>query len=117
MRQKMKREDRAKQFMPFSALNGFEDVIRETGLLGQERIILGEDAQAELDEKLRALNVGDEVELIWHDGFEYVSCFGVFKKADVLKGALLVDETWIDLGDVLDVRGIKGEAKVNRNEV
>ena len=39
----MKREDRAAQFSPFSALTGYDEVIRETGDTVTEKMILGEN--------------------------------------------------------------------------
>ena len=51
----MSRADRAKQFMPFAALKGFEEAIGRAGKPVVERVILGEDAQAELDASLRAM--------------------------------------------------------------
>ena len=44
MRSKMSRADRAKQFMPFSALSGYGKVIDELNALLEPRITLGEDA-------------------------------------------------------------------------
>lgn len=40
----MSRADRAKQFMPFSALSGYGKVIDELNALREPRITLGEDA-------------------------------------------------------------------------
>ena len=53
MRSKMSRADRAKQFMPFSALSGYGKVIDELNALREPRITLGEDAALELDARLR----------------------------------------------------------------
>ena len=46
MRSKMSRADRAKQFMPFSALSGYGKVIDELNALREPRITLGEAARA-----------------------------------------------------------------------
>ena len=51
----MPRPDRAKQFMPFAALRGFDDVIDDRGVLRERRRILSEDERETLDESLRLL--------------------------------------------------------------
>ena len=51
----MPRPDRAKQFMPFAALRGFDDVIDDRGVLRERRHTLSEDERETLDESLRLL--------------------------------------------------------------
>ncbi len=55
MRAKMDRGNRAKQFMPFAALRGFDDVIDDRGVLRERRRTLSEDERDTLDESLRLL--------------------------------------------------------------
>ena len=45
----MNRQDRAKQFMPFAALKGYEEALRQREDSPQPRIALGEDRAEELD--------------------------------------------------------------------
>lgn len=47
--------ERAAQFAPFSALNGYEDAVAETARLTEAQTELSESAAEELDEKLRSL--------------------------------------------------------------
>ena len=54
-RNKMSNYDRAAQFAPFAALTGFEDSIRETGRLTEERPDLSEEEQEEMDLRFRIL--------------------------------------------------------------
>ena len=49
----MPRADRAKQFMPFASLRGFDDVIDDRGTLRDKRLDLGEDEREILDDRLR----------------------------------------------------------------
>ena len=51
--------DRAAQFMPFRALTGYEDAVRETARLTDEKIKLTEDEKAILDMRLQKL--ADEI--------------------------------------------------------
>ena len=51
----MAMEQRAAQFMPFAALAGYEDLLRETAKVRQRHIELGEDAQEVLNARLAAV--------------------------------------------------------------
>lgn len=51
----MPNRERAAQFAPFSALNGYEDAVAETARLTDTQTELTESAAEELDEKLRSL--------------------------------------------------------------
>ena len=52
---KMSVQDRAAQFMPFAALTGYEDLIRESSRITQSRIELSETEIEELKQKLEIL--------------------------------------------------------------
>lgn len=79
MRAKMDRANRAKQFMPFSALTGLESAMQEKECLRMEEISLAEDAQLELDRKLRSLPIGAEVRALCYSDGQYLPCLGVFR--------------------------------------
>ena len=52
----MSLHDRAAQFLPFAALTGYDDAIKETGRLTQERISLSENEIESLNERLYILS-------------------------------------------------------------
>ena len=54
-RPQMTRQDRAAQFAPFAALNGYEAAIRETGRLTDTAAELMESSVAAIDEALRVI--------------------------------------------------------------
>ncbi len=62
---RMKREDRAKQFMPFASLRGFGDEIREREFPRTEKRILDEDENAMKDAAEEALSevIGERPDL------------------------------------------------------
>lgn len=95
---RMSRQDRAAQFSPFAALTGYEDTVKETARLTEERPILTEDEMAELDARLRlAMELGTEVSITWFrpdrrkSGGSYVTAAGKIKKADELQRVLTMD--------------------------
>lgn len=52
----MSLHDRAAQFLPFAALTGYDDAIKETGRLTKERISLSESEIESLNERLHILS-------------------------------------------------------------
>lgn len=57
---KMSISERAAQFMPFAALTGYEDLIRESSRMTQRRIELSETEIEELKHKLEFLHVHEK---------------------------------------------------------
>ncbi len=95
--------DRAKQFMPFAALNGFYDLIRE-----RERVIvpkheLTEDKAEELSDTIKSVEKGDMIKVIFYSDGEYVSAEGIVTKIDIPSRRLTVVKTEIDLDDIWDI--------------
>ena len=92
--------DRAAQFMPFRALTGYEDAVRETARYTDERIELTEDEKALLDMRLQKL--ADEISnqpkmtLTYFRpdkkkaGGAYICVTGQLKKIDDHEGALIL---------------------------
>ena len=104
MRQHMSTAERAKQFMSFSALKGYEEAIAAKEFRKKERILLGEDAQAELDRKLRALKTGDSIELSFYTGEDYAELAGVIHKIDPVNKLLTIGGREIKIEDIYDIK-------------
>lgn len=107
----MKLSDRAAQFMPFSALTGYEQAIEETARLTQEEVELTEDTKWQLNEKLRILqeNVNSSIPVTLtyfvpdarKSGGAYVTATGVVKRMDVYQQAVILqDDTIIYLEQI-----------------
>ena len=107
--------DRAAQFMPFRALIGYEDAVRETARLTEEKPELTEDEKALLDVRLQRLaeEIADQpgVTLTYFQpdqkkaGGAYVCVTGRLKKIDDAAGVLiLTGGEHILIEDILDVQ-------------
>lgn len=55
-------QHRAKQFVPFAALRGFEEIIRKQEVLYEERKVLSEEQKCGLDRKLQMISVGMKIQ-------------------------------------------------------
>ena len=103
VRSKMSRADRAKQFMPFSALSGYGKVIDELNALREPRITLGEDAALELDARLRALCPGSRAAIRYHNGRVYETVIGRVQELDMINRLIMIGELRISLDDIIAV--------------
>lgn len=114
VRPKMDIMNRAAQFTPFAALNGYEEAIEETQRLTDEKMELDENEKARLDQKLQRImeQAGDQpqIEITYFTpdekktGGAYKSICGVMKRVDPLERSLVMDDgTVIRLDAVTDI--------------
>ena len=55
-------QHRAKQFAPFAALRGFEEIVRKQEVLYEQRKVLSEEQKCGLDRKLQMVSVGMKIQ-------------------------------------------------------
>lgn len=108
--------DRAAQFAPFAALTGYDDAIKETGRLTDERIEMSEEKLAVLNARYQMLvdHLGEEPEVtityfvpdIYKSGGSYITMTGIIKKLDAYERLItMTDGTKILMDDVLTLEG------------
>ena len=110
----MSLHDRAAQFLPFAALTGYDDAIKETGRLTTERISLSESEIERLNERLHILSeeqhnhlkisvtyfVPDERK----KGGAYETVEGCVKRIDEYRGVLVMtDGLQIFMEDIIEL--------------
>ncbi len=88
----MSMENRAAQFSPFQALTGYQDAVKETARLTQEKIQLDEGLWEELDLKIKQILAYPDsfpsICVTWFmpdqvkNGGDYITCTGAIKKID-----------------------------------
>ena len=72
--------ERAKQFMPFDALKGFKEALKEKEKIIVDKIDLCEDAIIEINNILTNLKVGDIVKVVYFKQNEYIEVTGMISK-------------------------------------
>ncbi len=82
-RQKMSREERAKQFMPFAALKGFEAVLQEKERVRVPKIELSEEAAGELDKKILQIRKNEMLTAVYYEDGEYLKLTGLVSRIDL----------------------------------
>lgn len=103
-RQRMDRENRAKQFMPFDALKGLREA-----LAAKEKIIvpkkeLSEEQKELLDYRLQELKVMDMVTVEYFHKGEYLQMTGVVSKIDLERKTLTVVNREIRFADISELK-------------
>ena len=76
MKHRMSRLQRAKQFMPFAALKGFETLLAAVARPKESRVELSEDQIEELNKALQTVRCGDWVRVIYYDKHKYTELIG-----------------------------------------
>ena len=102
----MPRTDRASQFMPFAALKGFEEALREQEHIEVEKILLTEEFLEYLDYQLSLLKIGDMVTIVYFDNGAYLTKTGLISKIKKDARYLTVVTTDISFDDIREIQGI-----------
>ena len=99
----MRREDRAKQFLPFDAMKGLAAAMRrqEEKLSQVQKRELGEEDAEAISASLSHLARGDKATATYYDGEQYRELTGVVTKFDEVKRTLTIGETAIAFDDLV----------------
>lgn len=106
-RPKMTREERAKQFMPFAALKGYEEALRRKEKIVVPRMELSEEYRELLDHKLRQVNKNDMITVVYFCRNEYLELTGMVSRLDMTARILQIVNTKICFEDIFDIKGDK----------
>ncbi|WP_328587812.1 YolD-like family protein [Konateibacter massiliensis] len=102
-REKMDRENRAKQFMPFDALKGFREALAEKERILVPKRELSEEQKEELDRKLRKVQKLDIVTVEFFQNKEYVQITGMVSRIEEQSKVLEIANTKIAFDDISDL--------------
>lgn len=100
---KMERAERAKQFMPFSALKGYEEALRNKEKIMASKVELSEDGEEELNRKLHQIRKNDIITVIYFYQEEYLQITGMVSKLDEKAKLLQIVDTQIPFQDIYNI--------------
>ncbi len=100
------RADRARQFMPFAALRGYYDLIREQQRVPEPRRDLADEDVERISRHLAGLAKGDMVRIRHYDRDAYVDTEGVVARMDPVERTVTVVRQQIAFDDILYVEKI-----------
>ena len=99
--------ERAKQFLPFDAVKGLQEALREKEIEHEERIDLAEEALENLEEEFNKIEIGRKVKVKYYKDGKYVVVEGNVSKINNLKKKLEVDfESKINYSDIAKIEVI-----------
>lgn len=105
--EKMSRAERAKQFMPFAALHGFEDAIRKRERTREIKRELSDEETENLNVVIVSLKKGDLVEAQYYvsDGYEKIT--GAITEINFTSQYIKVVKTSIKFSDLYSIKEVR----------
>lgn len=100
---KAKRQDRAKMFMPFAALRGYYDLIREQARKKEPKRDLSDDELLKLDSKLSEIQKGMMIAVTYYNTDAYERITGLITTIDLTFHTITIVKTKIKFSDILDI--------------
>lgn len=95
--------DRARQFMPFSPLKGYYDLIEKCEMIKEAKIELTDDMLEILSQKLNKIEKGIMVKVKYYDVDSYLEMEGMVSNIDRVYNNLTVIKTVIKFEDIYDI--------------
>ena len=105
MVKKNSRADRAKQFMPFAALKGYYDLVREKEKVVIPKKIKGDYENDVLNFKLAQLKKGMMITVKHYVKDGYINTDGIITEVDNTFKRLRIVRTYINYDDIDDITG------------
>ena len=96
--------ERAKQFMPFATLRGFDKMVKDKEKIICPRTELTEEKAAELSKTVAGLKKGNMVRVTYYKTDGYESIEGVLSRIDLTMRYLTVVKTDIVFSDISDLK-------------
>ena len=101
----MSRVDRAKLFVPFDALKGLQEILREKEKEIEERKELSEESLMELQEELNKVEIGSTVLIKYYKNKRYIEINGIVTKINFVKKKIIINEDiMINMCDIIELK-------------
>ena len=100
---KMSREERARQFMPFAALRGFDEMLAEELEIKEEKRELGEDDSARISHTLAKIEKNDFVRVTFYDKTRYRKECGTVTEINYSSGYFKVGIVKVFFDDISEI--------------
>ena len=97
-------QDRAKIFLSFAALKGFEEALREKEKVTVKKKTISEDMKMVISNRLNILKKNDMVKVVYYNSGEYLKIQGLVSKIDPTFQELTVVKTKISFSDIYELR-------------
>lgn len=95
--------DRARQFLPFDALKGFREALKEKERIKVAKIELSEDEEVIISNRLTQVKKGMIVKIVHYSNQEYIETTGMVSKIDLVYHKLTIVKLDIFFNDILKI--------------
>ena len=95
--------DRARQFLPFDALKGFREALKEKERIKVAKIELSEDEEIIISNRLTQVKKGMIVKIVHYSNQEYIETTGMVSKIDLVYHKLTIVKLDIFFNDILKI--------------
>ena len=93
---------RAKQFLPFDALKGLQEALREKEIEHEQKIELSEEILAELNNNFNKIEMGSKVRIKFYKNMKYIEISGIITNIDYIKKKIQIDQKQnINISDII----------------
>ena len=96
--------DRAKIFLPFDALKGLQDALREKEKILVDKKILSVEEKEKIAKKLLQVKKGMIIKVIYYENKEYIELEGIVSTIDYTYQYLKIVKKEIAFNDILDIK-------------
>ena len=100
----IKKADRARQFMPFAALTGYYEVIKQREKIIEPRKELSEDEAEILSDKLNKVQKGMLITLTYYNEDCYETLTGLVSDFDPIYRTITIVKTKIAIDDIYEIK-------------
>lgn len=100
---KMSKEERARQFMPFAALRGFDEMLAEELAVKEDKRELGEEDSEKISHTLAKISKGDFIRVTFYDKTRYRRECGTVTEVNFTSGYFKVGIVKVFLDDIAEI--------------
>ena len=94
----------AKQFLPFDALKGLQEALREKEQEQEEKIELSEESLLELNNSFNKIEIGSKVKIKFYKNNKYVEISGTITNIDYIKKKIQIENFQnINISDIVSI--------------
>ncbi len=109
MREKMSKEERAKQFMPFAALRGYDSMVKGGDKVVCEKRELSDEEQSALSVTVQKIKKGDIVRVKFYNEDGYLEIKGAVTGIDLVFKNVTVIKEKINFADISELEICENE--------
>ncbi|MBQ9730674.1 MAG: YolD-like family protein [Bacilli bacterium] len=103
--------ERAKIFMPFDALKGFKEALKEKEKVIVDKIELSEEEKDKLIYKLDSLKKGMMIKVVYYSEGQYIELKGILSRINVESKSIVIVKEKISVENILSLEFLDEDFK------